>query len=46
MKVTQEQNGKKAYHRPEVKDYGNIRQLTAGAHGTGGIRDRGFANKS
>jgi hypothetical protein len=31
MKTQPEKSLGKAYHRPEVKDYGNISKLTAGA---------------
>ena len=31
MKKQQEKSLRKAYHRPEVKDYGNISKITAGA---------------
>ena len=31
MKKQPEKSLRKAYHRPEVKDYGNISKLTAGA---------------
>lgn len=35
MKICQDQANKNVYHRPVVKDYGNIRQLTRAASRTG-----------
>ena len=32
MKSPKEQAFRKAYHRPEIKDYGKISQITAGTN--------------
>jgi hypothetical protein len=41
MKTPEEKALSKAYHRPEVKDYGNISKLTAGALTMGSDSGRG-----
>ena len=38
MKTAQETDTRKAYHRPEIKDYGKINQITASG-GTVGRND-------
>jgi hypothetical protein len=36
MKPNEEKSGKKSYHAPELRDYGNITVITSNSRGTHG----------